>query len=348
MPTGSIPRRRAGTGHEARIRRASKLGGYSVAALALLIIVSVGSTGAQPAAARTARLGIVFVGTAEGSRQNLGTYRQALQELGYQEGRNLVLDIRYAEGRFERAQGLTEELVKLKVDVLLVGGYQLILAATRATGTVPIVGVSCGVELFAESLAHPGGNVTGVACMSPEVATKQLQLAREVVPRAVRVAVLHTPAVPYAASELRDLETAAHALGLTLRPFPLARPEDLEPPFTQMGREGIQIVVTVSDPLTYSQRTSIAALARDRRLPTVFSFRDYCDAGGLVCYGSNLQSLIRRATTYVDRILKGARPADLPIEQPTKFDLVINLRTAKGLGLAVSRPVLSRADEVIQ
>jgi putative ABC transport system substrate-binding protein len=319
-----------------------------VVALALLIIVWAGGTEAQPVGGRAARLGIVFVGTEEGSRQNLATYRQALQELGYYEGRNLVLEIRYANGRFERAPGLTEELVKLKVDVLIVGGYQLILAATRATATVPIVGVSCGVELFAQSLARPGGNVTGVACMSPDLGTKQLQLAREIVPRAVRVAVLYAPAAPYATSELRDLEIAARALGLTLRPFPLTRPEDLDPAFAQMQREGIQIVLTVSDPLTYSQRTNIAALGRDRSLPTVFSFRDYCDAGGLLCYGSNLQGLIQRATTYVDKILKGARPADLPIEQPVKFDLLINLRTARALGLTISQSVLLRADDVIQ
>jgi len=330
------------------MRWAGVLARPAAVALALLLIVWADSARAQSAVTRTARLGIVFVGTAEGSRQNLGTYRQALQELGYHEGRNLVLEVRYAEGRFERAQDLAEELVRLRVDVLIVGGYQLILAATRATATVPIVGVSCGVELFAKSLARPGGNVTGVACMSPEVATKQLQLAREPVPGAARVAVLYAPAVPYATSELRDLETAAHTLGLTLRAFPLTRLEDLEPAFAQMRREGIQIVLTVSDPITYSQRTKIAALAREWRLATVFSFRDYCDGGGLLCYGSNLQGLIRRATTYVDKILKGARPADLPIEQPVKFDLVINLRTAKALGLTISQSVLSRADEVIQ
>ena len=205
-PVASISCHRGGTDHGVWVRCARVLGRPAAVVLALLLIVSAGSAGAQSAVARTARLGIVFVGTVEGSRQNLATYRHALQELGYQEGRNLVLEIRYAEGRFERAQDLMEELVRLRVDVLIVGGYQLILAATRATATVPIVGVSCGVELFARSLAHPGGNVTGVACMSPEVGTKQLQLARDLVPGAVRVAVLYAPAVPYATSELRDLE----------------------------------------------------------------------------------------------------------------------------------------------
>jgi putative ABC transport system substrate-binding protein len=162
------------------------------------------------------------------------------------------------------------------------------------------------------------------------------------------VGVLYAPAVPYATNELRDLDAAAHALGLALRPYPLKRAEDIEPAFERMRREGIQVVLTVSDPLTYSQRRSIAALARDRRLPTVFSFRDYCDAGGLLCYGSNLQSLIRRSATYIDRILKGARPADLPVEQPTTFELVINLKTAKALGLTIPPSLLARADQVIE
>jgi putative ABC transport system substrate-binding protein len=317
-----------------------------------LALVAAMLTTAAPAvgqpAGGTARLGYIFVGTVSGSSQNVEAFRDALRELGYAEGRNIALELRYADGRFERVPGILEELIRLKVDVIVVGGYQLILAANQATRTIPIVGVSCGVEMFAESLARPGGNVTGVACMSPDLAAKQLQILKEVLPRVTAVAVVHNPQAPYTLREVRDLEGAARTLGIRLHPVPVNQPEDFEPAFASLGRVGAQAVLTISDPLTYSQRKQIADLASRHRLPGMFGFRDYAQAGGLVSYGSNLQALVRRAAFYVDKILKGAKPGDIPVEQPTRFELVINLRTARALGVTIPQSLLLRADEVIQ
>lgn len=277
-------------------------------------------------------------------------FDQGLRELGYVEGQNIAVERRFMEGQAERLPELAAELVRLKVDVIVAAGQPPPVAAKRATATIPIVMTNfsdpVGLGLVM-SLSRPGGNVTGLALLTVELVAKQLQVLKEAVPNVQRVAFLTNPSNPGAAFQLRDAETAARLLGLRLQALEARRTEELIAAFAAMTRERADAVLLPGDSLFFFLRTQIADLAIKHRLPTLFPPREFAEVGGLMAYGANIADLYHRAGAYVDRILKGANPADLPVEQPAKYDLVINLKTARALGLAIPPGVLIRADKVI-
>jgi ABC-type uncharacterized transport system substrate-binding protein len=282
----------------------------------------------------------------------LEAFRQALRDLGYVEGQNLVLEVRSAEGSPERLRDLAAELVQLPVDVIVAAGSPAIRAAQHATRTIPIVMAAppdAVAEGFVASLAHPGGNITGVSWLGAVLPGKRLELLKETVPQSARIAVLANPAYGAYGSWMHTLTVAAQALGLHLHVVELRSADELDSAFAALTREGTDALLVLSDPaLMAPLRGRIAALAATRRLPTMYDWREYVAAGGLMSYGPSLPEIHRRAATYVDKILKGTKPADLPVEQPVKFELVINLKTAQALGLTIPPSLLFQADEVIQ
>jgi putative ABC transport system substrate-binding protein len=281
----------------------------------------------------------------------LEVFRQGLRDLGYVEGQTIAIEYRFGEGRPERLPGLAAELVRLKVDVIVAGPPPAPEAAKQATSTIPIVFAVTGdpvAEGLVASIARPGGNLTGLAAMSPELVGKQLELLKEVVPRVSRVAVLQNPGNQGHPPTLPQAEDAARVLRVQLHILKASSPAEIDSTFAAMTVQRAGGVLVLRDPLFNAQRTQIAALAAKGRLPAIYGNREFVEAGGLMSYGASLVDLWRRAATYVDKILKGAKPADLPVEQPTKFELVINMKTAKALGLTIPRSVLSLADEVIQ
>jgi putative ABC transport system substrate-binding protein len=278
-------------------------------------------------------------------------FRQGLHGLGYVEGQNIALEQRWAEGRFDRLPSLAAELVRLNVDVIVTASTPAVQAAQQATRMIPIVMtvVSDPVESdFVASLARPGGNVTGLSLMHPELSGKRLQLLKEVVPKVSRVAVLSDPSNPITPPLLRETEAAARALGVQLQLVEARGPTEFDSGFSAMTRGRAGALVVLPNSIFQNERRRIAALAAKSRVPAIYAWREAVDAGGLMAYGANLPDIFRRAATYVDKILKGAKPADLPVEQPTRFELVINLKTAKALGLTIPQSVLIRADQVIQ
>jgi len=278
-------------------------------------------------------------------------FRQGLRDLGHVEGRNIVIEYRYAGEKYERLPALAAELVRLRVDVIVSHGTPGPLAAKQATSAIPIVMTSAGHPVasgLVSSLARPGGNVTGLSLMVPELGGKRLQLLKEIIPGLSRVAVLWNAANPYASLVVRETEATATTLGVQLQSLVVRGPDDFAGALAAAttGRAGALTVA--EDPLTITKRTQIVDFAAKSRLPAIYGVKEFVDAGGLMSYGVNLADLWRRAATYVDKILKGAKPADLPVQQPTKFEFVINLKTAKALGLTIPQSVLLRADEVIQ
>ena len=284
-----------------------------------------------------------------------GTYIEALRgglrELGYVEGQNLLLEIRSAEGRPDRLPRLAAEILGTRPDVLVTAGSEAILTLKRATDVVPIVmatvmdPVALGIT---PSLAKPGGNLTGLAILSLELTSKRLQLLKEAFPRLSRVAVLWNPDNPGNALVLKEVETAAQALGLSWQGFAVQRPDKIVGTFEAVVGAQCNGILAIEDSVLFSHLFRIVESAARSRLPAMYAFRQFADAGGLMSYGPNTPDSFRRAAVYVHKILKGAKPADLPIEQPTKFELVINLKTAKALGLTIPQSLLLRADQVIQ
>jgi len=250
----------------------------------------------------------------------------------------------------ERLPALAAELVRLKVDVIVAASTPDALAAKNATQTIPIVFATSGspVGALVASIAHPGGNVTGLSLVGPELVARQLQLLKEAVPKASRVAVLANPDNTYTAVMMKEVEAAARSLGVRIRLLSLRGGDAPDTAFSALTRERPDALLVLFDPLLTRQRVRIAELANKHRLPSMYPHREYAEAGGLMAYGASLLDLYRRAATYVDKILKGARPADLPVEQPTKFELVVNLKTARSLGLTIPPPLLLRADESIE
>jgi putative ABC transport system substrate-binding protein len=285
------------------------------------------------------------------TQRNLEAFRQGLLKLGYVEGQNIAVEVRWAEGKYDRLPGLATELVRLKVDVLVGVGDPAIQAAKEATRTIPIVMAVVHdpiVTGLVASLARPGGNITGLSIMAPELVGKQLELLKEVLPKVSRVALLWNPAEASNAPQLREAEVAARALGVRLQPLEVRAPSGIDSAFAAMTRERAGAVIVLVDALLNDHRTRIAAFATKSRLPAVHGIREHAEAGGLMAYGASVSAMHRRAATFVDKILKGAKPADLPVEQPTKFELIVNLKTAKALGLTIPQAVLVRADEVIR
>ncbi len=281
----------------------------------------------------------------------LEAFLQGLRDLGYVEGKTIAIEYRFAEGRSEGLPALAAELVRLKVEVIVTAAPAATEAARQATSTIPIVfGVSgdpVAVGLVA-SLARPGGNITGLASIAPEVVGKELELLKEVAPKVSQVAILQNSSNPGHPVVLRQAEGAARALGVQLHIVQARTPPEIDAAFTAMRSQRVGGVLVLRDALFLAERAQIAALAAKSRLPAVYGFREQAEAGGLMAYGASVPAMYRRAATYVDKILKGAKPADLPVEQPTKFELVINLKTAKALGLTIPPSLLQRADEVIQ
>ena len=280
-----------------------------------------------------------------------GELVQGLRELGYVEGENTTIDRRYSQGRDERLPALAAELVRLNVHAIVATGGSPPYAAKQATSTIPIVfsnnGDPVGSGLVA-SLGRPGGNVTGLSLVSPEIVGKRLQLLKEALPGISRVAVLSNPSSPMRALSLREAEVAARPLHVQLRMLEAQAPRDLASAFSTATKERIQALMVLGGPMFYRERAHIADLATKSHLPAIAAQREYAEVGCLMTYGANLRENYRRAAIYVDRILKGAKPADLPVEQPTKFELVINLKTAKTLRLTVPQSLLLRADHVIE
>ncbi|MGH2405926.1 MAG: ABC transporter substrate-binding protein, partial [bacterium] len=277
--------------------------------------------------------------------------RQGLRELGYVEGKNIVIEWRYAEGKFDRLPELAAELVRLEVDVIVAGGPRSTRAAKEATVTIPIVMTQDGDPVgsgIVASLARPGGNITGLTSLTPQLSGKRLELLKEIVPKLSRVAVLWSSTGRDSAQALRQTELAAGGFKLLLQYLDIQSPKDIDTIFRAATRGRADAVLVLSSAVLVSHRAQIADLAAKNRLPAIYPFPEFAEAGGLVSYGASISDLFRRAATYVDKILKGAKPADLPVEQPTKLELVINLKAAKQIGLTIPPNVLARADKVIK
>jgi putative ABC transport system substrate-binding protein len=319
-----------------------------VMALTLAILITPIATLAQTSSP-VWRIGVLRTPSGDAVDSATEGLRQGLRELGYVEGRNIQFEYRWAGGQPGRLPGLAVELARLNVDVIVTGGEQAILAAKQATSTIPIVmGASndpVGAGLVV-SLARPGGNVTGMTILSPELSRKRLELLKEVVPRASRVAVLYNPGFPGTTLDLQQTRDAARALGLSLQEIAVHRPAEFEAAFAA-ARERADAAIPLADPFFTAHHARIADLARKHRLPGVYNWKEFVTAGGLMSYGPSLREVYRRAATHVDKILKGARPNDLPIEQPTTFELTINLATAKAFGITIPQSLLVRADEVM-
>jgi putative ABC transport system substrate-binding protein len=318
--------------------------------LLLFFAVPLGTAAAQ-SSEKMPRIGYLSPGFATDPMRErfLEAFRQGLRELGYVEGQNIVLEPRWAEGKYDRLPALAADLVRSKVDVIVVDGGAAAQAARQATRTIPIVmslvNDPVGSGLVA-SLARPGGNVTGFTVMSPDLLGKRLELLKAVVPKVSRVALLRNPGNPADTAMLGEVEAAARALGVRLQTLEARNSQEIDSAFAAMTRERAGALLILPDGVFLSQRSQIADLAVKRRLPSIYG-TEYAEAGGLMSYGANYLDLERRAATFVDKILKGAKPADLPVAQPTKFELVINLRTAKAIGLTISPSLLQRADQVI-
>jgi len=326
-----------------------KWAGLSVIAFVLVVAGAVAEA-QQPK--KIAKIGYLLPSTPAAVAQNIEAFRQGLRELGYVEGKTVVLEIRYGEGRAERISELARELVGLKVDVIVTATDVAIAAVKRETQTIPIVMANSSDPVgtgFVATLARPGGNVTGNSFMSPELSGKRLELLREVVPGLSRVAFLWNPDVRGAVLDYNQTEGAARSLGLQLQSVEVLRAEDFDRAFSAVTKERARaLIMPAGNPVGFANRGQIASFAQKNRLPSMYGQKEYVDAGGLMSYGPSTPDMHRRAATYVDKILKGAKPADLPVQQPTKFELVINLKTAKQIGLTIPPNVLARADKVIK
>jgi ABC-type uncharacterized transport system substrate-binding protein len=277
--------------------------------------------------------------------------RAGLRELGYVEGKTIAFEYRFADDKNERLPGLATELVRSKVDIIVAHGSPAIHAAKEATSTIPVVMVGPGDPVgtgFVASLARPGGNVTGVSNTDVGVAAKRLELLKAALPKLSRVVALRNPTNPAAELLFRETQAAARTLSIEIHLIEVRDPGELERAFSMMAKARAEALIVIADPMFLSQRRQIANLAMTKRLPSVFARNENVEAGGLMSYGAVLGDMYRHAATYVDKILKGAKPADLPVEQPTKFELVINLKTARALGLTIPPSVLGRADGIIE
>jgi len=275
---------------------------------------------------------------------------QRLRELGWIEGRTVAIEYRWAEGRNERAAEIAAEFVRLKVDVIVAQGTPSVIAAKQATSVIPIVFAAVGDPVgsgLVASLSRPGGNVTGLSTQQTDTASKRIELFREMVPGLRRLAIMGNVGNPAVELELSEVQSTARALGLEATAFELLRAEDIAPAFDALTGRADALYVC-GDPLVFTNRIRVNTLAQGARLPTMYLLGEYVEAGGLMSYGPSVPDLYRRAADYVDKILRGAKPGDLPVEQPTKFDLIINVTTAKALGLTIPESFLLRADEVIE
>jgi ABC-type uncharacterized transport system substrate-binding protein len=304
---------------------------------------------AQPPPGKTARIGYVTLRAGPSFLEE--AFRQGLRDLGYVEGHNIAIEYRWANGQLDRVSALAAELVRLNVEVIVcTGGNATALAVQKAVTTIPVVfttGDPVGIGLVAR-LDRPGGNVTGVSLLSSELNAKRLELLKAAVPGVSRVAVLANPANPATSTALKELEGAAQVLRVMLHVLEAREHQAIDDAFAAMGSARVEALLVVADPILFAQRERIVDLAAQHGLPGIFEWREFAEAGGLLSYGANIADMYRRLASYVDKILKGAKPGDLPVEQPTKFELVINLKTAQALGLTIPPTFLFQADEVIR
>ena len=316
------------------------------AGVALIVSVALVVAGVM---AQTRPAQIAFVANAEdaSTRVIVDAFRSELGELGQVEGRNYVLSISYGMGRSERFPVLVAEALANGAELLMTASYPAALAAKQATRTVPIAGFSCGLELLVDSLARPGGNVTGVTCQSLDLVAKQLQLLRQALPDLKRIAVLNNPDSAYSQPTVLGLRAGSSALGVRTIEIAVRSPADFGNAVAQIREAQVQAVFLTPDSMLFANRVQLLGLLAAERLPVMGFFREFVDAGALLSYSSNRAERFRRLAWYVDRILKGTKPADLPVEQPTKFELVINMKTARTLGLTIPPALLQRADDVI-
>ena len=318
-----------------------------VQALAGVALLSPMAAAETPLKAR--RIGLLMSTTPLAASHIVAAFADGLRELGHVEGKNVVFEYRWAEGKSERFAEMTADLVRQRVDVIVASSQAPALAAKRATKTIPIVMVNATdpVEVgLVASLARPGGNVTGLSQqLTPEIRAKQVQLLKEALPKVSRVAVLHSPATTVG---LGEYEAAGRAFELRVQSVEIRGADDLGRAFTAMARDRVDALLVPGDILLFTERQRVAALAREHRLPGIYSLREFTEAGGLMSYSARLSEQFRRAAIYVDKILRGAHPATLPVEAPSQYELVINMTTAKAFGLAIPQSLLVRADEIIQ
>jgi ABC-type uncharacterized transport system substrate-binding protein len=319
----------------------------------VLAFVSAALSAQAQQATKNARIGFLSPSSSSDARMKdvLEAFRQGLRELGYVEGRTITVEARWADGKYDRLPALAAELVRLRVDVIVAVAAPAIRAAKEATTTIPIV-MAVVVDPVATglvaSLARPEGNITGLSTTAPDLVAKQLEMLKEVVPRLSRVAALGNPANPGTGPQMREAMIAAQALGIQLQPLEARSTAQLESAFAAMSRQQVDAVIVLVDVVFNEHRGRVAQLAAKERLPAVYGLPEHVEAGGLMAYCASRSELFRRAATYVDKILKGAKPADLPVEQPTRFELIVNLRTARALGVTIPASILVRADRVIE
>jgi putative ABC transport system substrate-binding protein len=323
---------------------------YGVVAIVAALAMGLGAADlAAQQPAKPFRIGFLHPGTQPNASADV--FRSTLHDLGYVEGRDVTIEFRWAEGRMDRLSPLAAELVALRVDVIVVGTTPAIKAVAERTKTIPIVMTVVAdpvADGLVQSLGRPGGNVTGLTIVSPELSGKRIELLKEAVPRIGRLAVLWNPANPTHTAALKESQATAKALGLQAVPVPVQAPADVDGAFATLARERATALFVLDDAILFIERQRISDLAIKNRLPLVSGISGYADAGGLMTYGARQTDLYNRAAIFVDRILKGAKPANLPIESPSSFELVLNLKTAKSLGLVISDSVLWRADRLIE
>ena len=321
----------------------------SILSIAGLLVVAVRAEAQQPK--KIPLIGVLYGGSASGISARIEAFRQRLRELGYVEGKNIVIEYRRAEAKLDRLPALAAELVRLKAAIIVSVGAPSTRAAKEATSTIPIVMAQDAdpvADGFVASLARPGGNITGLATLAQELSGKRLELVKEIVPKLTHVAVLGTSSAPGNAQTLKDVELAAAAFKVKLQYQDVLETKDIETAFRAATKEHAEAVIVLQSSVLNARRTQIVELALKGRLPAIYYAAEWVQDGGLVSYGVNYADLYRRAATYVDKILKGAKPADLPVEQPIKFELVINLKAAKPIGLTIPPNLLVRADRVIK
>jgi ABC-type uncharacterized transport system substrate-binding protein len=324
------------------------------AVLSILVVVvqiAFGLIGQAQQPKKVPRIGYLSAGSASINLTRLEPFRQGLRELGYVEGKNIVIEYRYTEGKTDRFSALAAELVREKVEVILTVGTNSTQAARRATDTIPVVMTFVADPIgsgFVASLARPGGNITGLTNLAPELSGKWLELLKEMVPKSLRVGVLIDPTTPAQKVLLKEMEGTAKTLAVEVQPAEVRAPNAIESAFATLKKGRPNALIVLLQPRTMDYQKRIVEFAAMQRLPTMSHWQEYVAAGGLAFYGASIHDMYRRAATYVDKILKGTKPADLPVEQPTKFEFVINLKTAKQIGLTIPQSVLYRADKVIK
>jgi putative tryptophan/tyrosine transport system substrate-binding protein len=319
--------------------------------LIVVVLLAVGVIAEAQQATKIPRIGYLTNESLSATSERSEAFRRGLRELGYVEGKNIFIEWRSAEGKLDRVTTLAAELVRLKVDVIVTVGSSVSRSAKEATSTIPIVMAQVNDPVgdgLVASLARPGGNITGLSTLAPELSGKRLELLKEVVPKLSRVAVMGTSTIPGNDQQLKETELAAGPFGIKVQYLDVLNPKEVESAFRGATKARAEALLGLGGPVLNSQRPQVVALAVKSRLPAVYWRSDFVEAGGLMSYGTSFTDLWRRAATYVDKILKGANPGELPIEQPTKFDLVINLKAAKQIGLIIPPHVLARADRVIR